>query len=488
MTNLVRPLATLVVVLLIAGGVGTATVGDGEADTYTITAYFEKAIGLFENSDVDILGVPVGKVTQIEPVGRRVRVLMEIDRDHNVPADAFAQIVPISVISDRYIQLEPVYEGGPALEDGAVLDVDRTQIPAELDDVFKQLKKLLDAIEPGREGEPGALGDLVVQLNETLEDREDDLRGTVINAAELTGTLSETQEDISGLLINLDDVLGKLATRAGSLGELNSNFAQVMLALAQSRADLEGTLRNLGGLTHEVGDLVKQHRKRLGEDLKLATRITDAVLDNRASVEESLSWLPVVAAGISGAYHPPPQNSIDVRDNIKAKLSCEIVDMLPPGEFRDAMDEFCRSLTQEPPDGDRRVGSDVDDGLTLESALNCDEGVKRVRRQIRRLIKIELPGEIVDELVRQLTKQLRRLKNKCESLGKHLIRRLLKRLPDSNLLPGLQDQLRRDIVRLRGVPSVAGGEVIVPPAPAPSFGERFGSWFGGLFGFLGLTL
>ena len=54
----------------------------------------------------------------------------------------------------------------------------------------KQLKKLLDAIEPGKEGEPGALGDLIVQLNRTLRNRERDLQGTLITGAELTGTLS----------------------------------------------------------------------------------------------------------------------------------------------------------------------------------------------------------------------------------------------------------------------------------------------------------
>ncbi len=485
MTKLIRPLASFVVLLMVAGGIGAVTVGDRADDTYRITAYFEKAIGLFPNSDVDILGVPVGKVAEIEPDGPSVRVEMEIDSDYKVPADAFAQIVPISVISDRYIQLEPVYQSGPVLEDGAVLDVDRTQIPAELDDVFKQLKKLLDAIEPGREGEPGALGNLVVQLNRTLKDREEDLRGTIVNAAELTGTLSETQNDISKLLINLDDVLGTLSTRAGSLGTLNRNFAQVMLALAQSRADLEGTVRNLGGLTHEVGDLVRDHRKRLGRDLELATRITDVVLENRASVEESLGWLPIVAAGLAEAYNSPPQDSIDVRDNIKGKLSCEIVDMIPPGPARDAFDEFCRSLTQEPPDDPDQSARSVDGMQTLEQTLNCDEGVKRVRRQVRRLIKIDLPNEVAEELTRQLTKHVRKLKEKCEELSKRVMKRLVKRLSDSDVLPSLQDQLREDLQRIRGVSSVAGSEVIVPPTRPSSLGDRIGSWWSGFIGFLG---
>ena len=47
-------------------------------------------------------------------------VTMYIDSKYKVPADAFAQIVPISLISDRYVQLAPAYTGtGPTLNDGA---------------------------------------------------------------------------------------------------------------------------------------------------------------------------------------------------------------------------------------------------------------------------------------------------------------------------------------------------------------------------------
>src|SRR5688500_17704156 len=280
MSRYIKPLAVAVVILLVLGGAALAFVRD-DNETYTVTAYFTKTIGLFENSDVDILGVPVGKVTNISPQGDQVEVVMEIPTEHKIPADAFAQIVPISVISDRYVQLHPGSQGGDYLRDGAVIDVDRTQIPAELDDVFKQLKKLLEAIEPGKKGEPGALGELIVQLNETLKGKEQDLKGTLINASALTGTLADANEDLSALLVNFDRLFSRLATRAGSLGTLNRNFAIVMTALAQSEGDLRGTLANLGDLTHEVGDLLRDNGDRLGGDLTRAAKITSAVIENR---------------------------------------------------------------------------------------------------------------------------------------------------------------------------------------------------------------
>ena len=91
-------------------------------DKIEVTAYFEDSAGLFVGNDVGILGVAVGKITDIEPDGDRVKVTMEIDADRAVPADAGAVVVARSVATDRYVELTPVYDGGPKLADGAEID------------------------------------------------------------------------------------------------------------------------------------------------------------------------------------------------------------------------------------------------------------------------------------------------------------------------------------------------------------------------------
>ncbi|MDQ3940849.1 MAG: MCE family protein [Actinomycetota bacterium] len=478
LTKLIRPLAFAIAGLLVLGAVGLVYASGREDDEkYHLTAYFTKAIGLFENSDVNILGVPVGTVTEIVPEGTRVRVEMEIDEEFRVVngPETFAQIVPISVISDRYIQLGPIYQGeGVFLQDGDVLDTDVTQIPAELDDVFKQLKKLLDAIEPGKKGEPGALGALIVQLNRTLKDRERDLQGTLVSGAELTGTLADAERDISGLLVNLDGLFGKLSRRANSMAELNTNFALVMTALAESRSDLEGTLRNLANLTHEVGDVATQHGDRLGRDLRLASNITAAVVKNRASVEESLTWLPVVGEGITAAFHPAPFSDIDVRDNSNARLECELLDPLPPGPIKDELQKFCREQTGEP------RSAPPTRTLEEEKKLNCDKGIRKVRRQLRRIERVELPDEALDEILKPMRKQLRRLKKECRKLGAAIQDPgiTVDDLPD---LPPVQSESPSE-----GLSGSAAGTHAVGSAERSQW-DTFTDWMSGFFGFLGGT-
>ncbi|HYO61573.1 MAG TPA: MCE family protein [Actinomycetota bacterium] len=484
--KLVKPLA-VVVALLLAGGVYAITGGlDKKDDTYRVTAYFTKAIGLFENSDVTVLGVAVGKVTNVEPVGTRVRVDMDISKEHMVPANASAQIVPISVISDRYVQLDPPYTGGETLPDGAVLDVDRTKIPAELDDVFLQLKKLLEAIEPGKEGEPGALGDLVVQLDRTLAGHEQDLRGTLIHGARLTDTLADAEEDISGLLINLDEMFETLATRAGSFGELNRNFALVMAALAESRDDLHGTLANLGTMTEEVGDLIKDNRGLLDQDLARIARITRTVLKNRASVKESLAWLPVVGEGLMRAYNPNPVDATDVRDNATQRVECEVLDTIPDGPIKDALEEICRQETGEPPD-DQPVFTPPPRSLP-ELKLDCDEGVRKVKRQIRRLGRMSIDDEVRDEILEPLSKKLKKLAKKCRELGQAIDDELLDRLKELTGdadLDDLDDLEDLDLDDLENLTGNAAGAAAVPEEEQA--GESGGGWIDGLLDFVGLS-
>jgi phospholipid/cholesterol/gamma-HCH transport system substrate-binding protein len=492
MKNLVKPLSLAIGLALLLGATVLAYQATKSDETYEVTAYFEKAIGLFANSDVDILGVPVGKVRSVEPEGTKVKVVMDINAQYKVPADAIAQIVPISVIADRYVQLAPVYEPGEeALKDGAVIEVDHTYIPAELDDVFKQLKKLLDAIEPGKAGEPGALGALIVQLNETLKDREEQLKGTLISGAKLTGTLADAKGDIGGLLVNLEDLFTRLATRSGEFGQLNANFADVMTALAESRDDITGTLANLGTMTEEVGDLLKAHGDRLGQDLRLAVNILSTVLKNRTSVEESLQWLPVVGLGAANAYHGGEFKDVDVRDNSNAKLECEILKPLPASPVKDQLKEICRGETGEPPPNPRGAAPNKDKKPTLEIPitpvealqfeLNCDKGVRRVKRQLRRVDGIGLPDEVMNEVIDPLNKQLRKLKKKCREVGKQI--------EDEGLLDGLTGvgdvPEVGDGVGLGGLTGSAAGTAAAA-GDSPSSWDRFGDWVGGLFGFIGV--
>jgi phospholipid/cholesterol/gamma-HCH transport system substrate-binding protein len=121
------------------------------AGSYRVTAWFAQAVGLYEGSDVRILGIPVGTITAVVPQGDRVRVDMEIQDDYDIPADAEAVVLAPSLVSDRYVQFAPVYDGGATMKDGATVPLERTAVPVELDAVYSALDDLSTALaQPAR--------------------------------------------------------------------------------------------------------------------------------------------------------------------------------------------------------------------------------------------------------------------------------------------------------------------------------------------------
>ena len=490
MNKMIKPLAYLIALVMAIAAFMLFWPDDGKDDKYAVTAYFEKGIGLFPNSDVNILGVPVGKIQTVEPVGETVKVTMEVSTDYKIPADATAQIVPISLISDRYVEFSPAYTEGPILQDGAVIPQERTVIPAELDDVFKQLKKLLDAIQPGGPGEPGALGELIVELDKTFHGKEDDLQGALTEGAQVTRTLAATSDDLQGVLGNLDSLFGTLATRSGEFDTLNKNLITVLTAISESRDDLEGTLVNIGDLSAEVEDLAREEGEVLEEDLGRLARIVKVVLKNEPSVRQSLSWLPVLGFGLENAYNPVSK-AVDVRDNATAKVECEAFEELPddiPQAIKDIILGICEEETGEPSDGGAPVAPPVPaEGPAIpdepQLRINCSEGIRKVKRQLRRIEQLGLPDDVKQELLDPLRKRIKDLGKECDKLADQvqeetddLLDEIIDNAPDVGDVPDVEDTID-------GLTGNASGTTTAP-APRPEASDD--GWFNNFLGFLGL--
>ena len=83
---MIKRLVTVVAVVLLAVVAAYLVLRPG-ADTRTVTAHFSRAVSVFEDTEVRILGVPVGRVTAVVPEGNTVRVEMGATTDATTVAD-----------------------------------------------------------------------------------------------------------------------------------------------------------------------------------------------------------------------------------------------------------------------------------------------------------------------------------------------------------------------------------------------------------------
>jgi phospholipid/cholesterol/gamma-HCH transport system substrate-binding protein len=291
-------LAALFVILAAVGGL----VYRRPQTTYAVSASFPRAIGLFPGSTVRVLGVPVGRIGSVTPNGDRVDVVLNVEEGVRVPPDASAIIVPISLISDRYVQLEPVWRSGPYLRDGDRIPLERGIAPAELDDLLASLKDLLEAIEPGEPGQPGALGALVENANRALDGQGEALGSTIDGLATVLDVVGRNADDLDSLIVSFDQVVGSLARRDAAVAATNRGLASVFGALAEERDALASGLGNLATAVEEVGGLVASHRSDLEADLTTLERVADLLVRRESFFVRNLRWLPVLEQGVINAF------------------------------------------------------------------------------------------------------------------------------------------------------------------------------------------
>lgn len=292
-----RLISGLVALALVAGGV-VLTMGS-EPATYTITADVAQAPSLFENGRVMVRGVKVGTISGVEPRQDGVRLTMTIDEDVKLPADAALSVIPITVIADRYVQIEPAYTDGPVMADGDHIDLEDTTIPAELDDVLEQLKGLLAALEP-RAGNKGPLARLIDSLDVALAGRSEQLGGTIEGGAAVLSNLAANEAQITGLISNLDRVFIALADRSSEIGLINERLALVTESLVGDQEHLEGTLENIAFLSSEAADLVSESGNDLGDAFGRLETVLNAVLDHEDSLAKGMQWTNVIAQALGG--------------------------------------------------------------------------------------------------------------------------------------------------------------------------------------------
>jgi phospholipid/cholesterol/gamma-HCH transport system substrate-binding protein len=286
-------------------------------DKVHVTAYFPRTVGIYPGSDVRVLGVRIGEVRKITPEGKRVRVELEYDSGREVPADAQAAIINSSVVSDRYVQLLPVYHEGPALRDGDVIPESRTAVPVELDRVFDSLHTTAEALGPDGANKDGSLSRLLGVSADNLDGQGKNLNQMVEDLSEAVTTLSDGRTDLFGTVRNLQVFTAALAADDKSVRSFNTSLAKVAEQLAGEREDLAAALKNLGTALGDVSHFVKRNKKSLTSNVAGLSRVTKVLVTQRAALEELLETAPTGMSNLNNAYNPSA-GTLDTRNNAQA--------------------------------------------------------------------------------------------------------------------------------------------------------------------------
>ncbi|UJL26545.1 MCE family protein [Mycolicibacterium vanbaalenii] len=293
-------------VLLVAGITVQMRLIGGLNRTYLV-GYFDNSNGLFENDEIRILGVRVGRIADIEPQPERVKITFWVDDRYQVPADAKAAVIAPQLVTARAIQLTPAYTGGPTLADGDVIPQDRTAVPMEWDDLRQQLAKLTEALQPTEPGGVSTLGAFVDTAADNMRGQGADMRNTILMMSQAFSALGDRSDDMFSTIKNLAVVVSALQDSSALLRQLNGNLAAATAAMSSTPDAVGNALTDVDEIVDDTTAIIAENKEAMGTATDQLASVTTAVHESIDDVEQALHLFPNTLQNFVNIYQPTQQ-------------------------------------------------------------------------------------------------------------------------------------------------------------------------------------
>ncbi|QIS21988.1 MCE family protein [Nocardia terpenica] len=276
----------------------TALPGQYLGDHLHLSADFENVAGLYAGNEVDVLGVPVGKVDTIEAKGSYVQVTMLLDAGVKIAPDAMAALVNPQLITNRHVELFPAYSGsGPTMADNTHIPLPRTRTPVELDRILQTFDQLGAALKGDNQTGPMASRVLFPLLN----GNGDRLRETLDSLSSAFRTTLANKDQISDAVVKLEEVTQIIADNDQTVRDFSGRLTQLVDLLGAQAPGLQAVLTQLDAFVTDTANLVGQNRDQLAGALQRFVAITAQMRANARNLTEITDVTPLMFQNLSNA-------------------------------------------------------------------------------------------------------------------------------------------------------------------------------------------
>ncbi|GAA4115837.1 hypothetical protein GCM10022215_15010 [Nocardioides fonticola] len=214
-------------------------------DALTLYAESADAGALIQGNDVRMFGVKIGVVKKLEVVRNdTARLTLDLTSPETpIHTDATLRVRPVSLLGERYLELDPGSAKAPLAEDGFTFPASQVSRAVDLDEV-------LDTVDAPT---GTALSALLQTLGEGLQGNGDNaaaavdkLAPTMQQANELVSVLGGQTDTLNQLIDALEPVAAAVGTNNGSsVDSLVDSAGELLSATADQQAELRDTLDQL---------------------------------------------------------------------------------------------------------------------------------------------------------------------------------------------------------------------------------------------------
>jgi phospholipid/cholesterol/gamma-HCH transport system substrate-binding protein len=214
--------------------------GYSERDSYLVHAAFSDATGLTWRSRVQIAGIQIGEVVDIELVNAKARLGIRVKKGIDLRTDAcLTKTFPSALLPDALLEVSPGSPAKPTLESlpEEQRDITCVREATSVQQLLDSLAKIAADVQlvtsdlAGTVGGDKGLREIVENLasatkriDETLAENQDSIGSLIVNVRDFTADLREIsrrdKDKIGRIATNVEELTARLKVVAASLQEI----------------------------------------------------------------------------------------------------------------------------------------------------------------------------------------------------------------------------------------------------------------------------
>ena len=288
MTRTARVLGAIAVVVALIGVTilsVRASYGAFKGGYGLVGSFDRAAYGFGPNTEVDYLGIDVGKVTHVKlRADHRVDAFLRVNSGFKVPVGTVARVHNRSLFGDPYIDL--AFPAGPVdryLAKGAHIDV--TSVDADTGDLIRNATPLLEHVN-GQD-----LLTLVNEIDVASRGEGDKVAQGIKDGAQLTALYANTIDAQLRALDSFTAFQVAITPTATDLNNLAALGNRSLPTLNAAEADFQAALQTIGPFADKLANVIAQERPNIDQLLNRGDNVVRLLAMREPQIEQVVSGL-----------------------------------------------------------------------------------------------------------------------------------------------------------------------------------------------------
>jgi len=250
-------------------------------DTYQ--AYFADASGLHKGNMVQVGGIRVGRVQDVELAKGKVLVSFEVDHGVEFGKDSEAHVEVLSLLGEKYLNLVP--EGDGQLDQDTPIPVARTSSSYDIVGVFGDLAETTEQIDTTQ------LSQALDVVADTVNASAPEIQASFEGIARLSRSVSSRDSEIQALLNSSRNVSALLADRSTDLVDLMQNSSLIFQEVERRKEAIHALLVNARTLAVQLRGVATDNQDQLAPALREVDDLLDLLISKEKELKDTLAAL-----------------------------------------------------------------------------------------------------------------------------------------------------------------------------------------------------